>query len=369
MVIPWVGFPARRPAASASSPTSRAKYVEFTTLLDPKQMPGQRRGVLHWPYVEGLRIDEAMHPLALHGGRRLRARAAEPERRAAAPASCRGSTASRAASRSSRIRFTEQQPATTWALAAPDEYGFYANVNPTVDHPRWSQATERRIGEGFFAPRAPDADVQRLRRPGRGPVPGHGPAPQLLSMLAAMPILDNADRRYRLLYKPLLFVACLVPLAWTVAGVLGPAGAQPRRRSRCGACSASFGHTALNLLLLTLSITPLRQLTGKAQLLRLRRMLGRVRLQLRAAAFHDVRRSVPGLQRCGDRQGPHQAPLHHDRVPGTAAADAAGRHLDQCDDAPAQAPLAAACTGWCTRSRSLASGTTGGRSRRTSASR
>ena len=151
MVIPWVGFPLAD-LLRRYQPTSRAKYVEFTTLLDPKQMPGQQRGYLQWPYVEALRIDEAMHPLALMVvgvyGRDLPNQNGAPLR-----LHVPWKYGFKSAKSIVRVRFTEQRPKTSWALAAPDEYGFYANVNPQVDHPRWSQATERRIGAGLFAPR------------------------------------------------------------------------------------------------------------------------------------------------------------------------------------------------------------------------
>jgi sulfoxide reductase catalytic subunit YedY len=151
MVIPWVGFPLGN-LLQRFQPTSRAKYVEFTTLLDPRQMPGQRRAVLDWPYVEGLRIDEAMNPLALMVvgvyGRELPNQNGAPLR-----VHLPWKYGFKSGKSIVRIRFTERQPRTTWPASAPAEYGFYANVNPTVDHPRWSQATERRIGAGLFAPR------------------------------------------------------------------------------------------------------------------------------------------------------------------------------------------------------------------------
>ena len=151
MVIPWVGFPLAD-LLQRFKPTSRARFVEFTTLLDPKQMPGQRRAVLEWPYVEALRIDEAMHPLAFMVvgvyGRVLPNQNGAPLR-----LHLPWKYGFKSAKSIVRIRFTERQPVNTWAVSAPSEYGFYANVNPHVDHPRWSQATERRIGEGFFAAR------------------------------------------------------------------------------------------------------------------------------------------------------------------------------------------------------------------------
>ncbi|HSE28538.1 MAG TPA: protein-methionine-sulfoxide reductase catalytic subunit MsrP [Gemmatimonadales bacterium] len=153
MVIPWLGIPFRDIIARLE-PTSRAKYVEFTTLLDPGQMPGQRSRVLPWPYVEGLRMDEAMHPLTLIVtglyGKQLPNQNGAPLRLMVP-----WKYGFKSGKSLVRIRFTEQQPRTTWNLAAPDEYGFYANVNPDVDHPRWSQKRERRIGEFRRRPTLP----------------------------------------------------------------------------------------------------------------------------------------------------------------------------------------------------------------------
>jgi sulfoxide reductase catalytic subunit YedY len=146
MVIPWIGFPLAG-LIERFQPTSRAKFVEFTTLHDPKQMPGQRYGVLDWPYVEGLRMDEAMHPLAILAvglyGKVLPNQNGAPLRLVVP-----WKYGFKSIKSIVRIRFTERMPATSWALSAPREYGFYANVNPEVDHPRWSQKSERRIGSG-----------------------------------------------------------------------------------------------------------------------------------------------------------------------------------------------------------------------------
>ena len=147
MVIPWVGIPLRD-VIKRFEPTSKAKYVEFTTLYDPEQMPGQRRQVLNWPYVEGLRLDEAMHPLTILAvglyGQVLPNQNGAPLRLVVP-----WKYGFKSIKSIVKIRFTETQPQTTWALAGPSEYGFYANVNPQVDHPRWSQSRERRIGEFF----------------------------------------------------------------------------------------------------------------------------------------------------------------------------------------------------------------------------
>ncbi|MGH8265268.1 MAG: protein-methionine-sulfoxide reductase catalytic subunit MsrP [Steroidobacterales bacterium] len=153
MVIPWVGIPLGD-VLKRFKPTSRAKYVAFKTLLDPKQMPGQRYDVLDWPYVEGLRIDEAMHPLALLAvgvyGQSLPNQNGAPLRLITPwKYGFKGLKAI------VEIRFTERQPPTSWNIAYPEAYGFYANVNPAVDHPNWSQATERRIGANLFADRIP----------------------------------------------------------------------------------------------------------------------------------------------------------------------------------------------------------------------
>ncbi|HEX9298431.1 MAG TPA: protein-methionine-sulfoxide reductase catalytic subunit MsrP [Polyangiaceae bacterium] len=145
MVIPWVGFPLAD-LIKRLEPTSNAKYVAFTSKLDPAQMPGQRRSVLDWPYVEGLRMDEAMHPLTILAvglyGRVLPNQNGAPLRLVVPwKYGFKGIKAI------VKMRFVDQEPPTTWHKMAPDEYGFYANVNPEVDHPRWSQAKERRIGE------------------------------------------------------------------------------------------------------------------------------------------------------------------------------------------------------------------------------
>ncbi|MFN8521608.1 MAG: protein-methionine-sulfoxide reductase catalytic subunit MsrP [Chloroflexota bacterium] len=145
MVIPWLGFPLGD-LIRRLEPTSNAKYVEMVTLLDPKQMPYQRGKVLDWPYVEALRMDEAMHPLTLMAvglyGKMLPNQNGAPLR-LVVPWKYGFKNVKSIVT----MRFTSSQPKNTWAVAAPREYGFYANVNPSVDHPRWSQATERRIGE------------------------------------------------------------------------------------------------------------------------------------------------------------------------------------------------------------------------------
>ena len=153
MVVPWVGIP-MGDVLKRFAPNSSAKYVKFTTLLDPEQMPGQRWRVLDWPYVEGLRIDEAMHPLTLLAiglyGRELPNQNGAPLRLIVP-----WKYGFKSIKSIVRIEFTSRQPVSSWEGALPTEYGFYANVNPQVDHPRWSQASERRIGANVFAARQP----------------------------------------------------------------------------------------------------------------------------------------------------------------------------------------------------------------------
>jgi sulfoxide reductase catalytic subunit YedY len=151
MVVPWIGFPLAD-LLKRFKPTSQAKFVEFKTLYDPKQMPGERTSVLEWPYVEGLRMDEAMHPLTLMTiglyGKVLPNQNGAPLRLIIPwKYGFKGIKAIVS------IKFTERAPRTTWMIAGPSEYGFFANVNPAVDHPRWSQATERHIGATSFGRR------------------------------------------------------------------------------------------------------------------------------------------------------------------------------------------------------------------------
>lgn len=147
MVIPWIGVPLAG-VLKRFQPTREAKFVEFTTLYRPSEMPGQRVPILDWPYVEGLRMDEAMHPLALLAaglyGKTLPNQDGAPIRLVVP-----WKYGFKSIKAIVKIRFVDQQPKTAWSEANPREYGFYSNVNPEVDHPRWSQARERRIGEFF----------------------------------------------------------------------------------------------------------------------------------------------------------------------------------------------------------------------------
>ena len=153
MVVPWVGFPLVD-LLTRFKPTSNAKYVAFETLYDPEMLPGQRRGVLDWPYREGLRMDEAMHPLTILAtglyGEILPSQNGAPLRLVVP-----WKYGFKSIKSIVRIRFTEQEPPATWNMMQPSEYGFYANVNPEVDHPRWSQKSHRMIGAGLFARKRP----------------------------------------------------------------------------------------------------------------------------------------------------------------------------------------------------------------------
>jgi methionine sulfoxide reductase catalytic subunit len=173
MVIPWLGFPLG-PLIERLAPTSRAKYVAFETLYRPAELIGQRRRILDWPYVEGLRIDEAKHPLALLAvglyGKTLPNQNGAPLRLVVP-----WKYGFKGIKSIVKIKLVESRPVTTWSTAAPSEYGFYANVNPAVDHPRWSQATERRIGE--------------LAR--RATLPFNGYAEQVAGLYAGLDLREN----------------------------------------------------------------------------------------------------------------------------------------------------------------------------------
>lgn len=173
MVVPWVGFPLSA-LLEKFQPTAEAKYVAFETLMDPAQMPGQHTAVLQWPYVEGLRMDEAMHPLAilavgLYGEELL------PQNGAPIRLVVPWKYGFKSIKSIVKITFVDAEPPTSWNRYAPNEYGFYSNVNPAVDHPRWSQATERRLGEF-------------LRR---DTLPFNGYADQVASLYAGMDLVKS----------------------------------------------------------------------------------------------------------------------------------------------------------------------------------
>ncbi|MGV6851034.1 MAG: protein-methionine-sulfoxide reductase catalytic subunit MsrP [bacterium] len=178
MVIPWVGFPLAD-VIKTLKPNSHAKYIAFETLNDRKQMPGVRRRVLDWPYREGLRMDEAMNPLTLLAvglyGKELPNQNGAPLRLVVP-----WKYGFKGIKSIVSIRFTRTQPRNSWNMSAPREYGFYANVNPEVDHPRWSQASERRIGAGFG-----------LFNPRRDTLPFNGYADEVAAMYKGMNLRKN----------------------------------------------------------------------------------------------------------------------------------------------------------------------------------
>jgi len=153
MIVPWVGFPLNK-WLEQFQPTSKAKYVQFYTLYDTDQMPGQRSRILDWPYREGLTIEEAMHPLSFLAvglyGKTLPNQNGAPLRLVVP-----WKYGFKSIKSIVKVVFTESQPETSWNMANSREYGFYSNVNPNVSHPRWSQAYERVLGQGFFSPREP----------------------------------------------------------------------------------------------------------------------------------------------------------------------------------------------------------------------
>ncbi len=175
IVVPWIGF-SLSTLLKQVQPTGKAKYVAFETYYDPKAMLSPREAGIPFPYVEGLRLDEAMHPLAMLSfgmyGETMPNQNGAPIRLVIPWKYGYKSIKSIA-----RIRFVEKEPPTDWNLYSSREYGFYSNVNPEVDHPRWSQKEEQRLGSGFPGARHAhgDGQVQRLRRSGRQPVQRHGP--------------------------------------------------------------------------------------------------------------------------------------------------------------------------------------------------
>jgi len=151
MVIPWIGFPLQK-LLEKVEPTSQARYVAFQTLLNPERMPNQRTGILDWPYVEGLRLDEAMHPLTIMATG-LYGETLPPQDGAPIRLVVPWKYGFKSIKSVVKITLVADEPTTTWNIQAPDEYGFYSNVNPNVPHPRWSQASEHRIGESSFTSR------------------------------------------------------------------------------------------------------------------------------------------------------------------------------------------------------------------------
>ena len=318
MVIPVGRLPARRAARSASSRRRARSTSPSRRCSTRSRCPGQRARVLDWPYVEGLRIDEAMHPLTLLAVGPLRQDAAEPERRAAAPG------------RAVEVRLQghqvdredhahrETQPPTTWNLAAPDEYGFYANVNPAVDHPRWSQATERRIGELRRRPTLPfNGYAEQVAEPLRG----HGPAPVLLSGMRARrasrcPGSSPASSSAR---------SC----RWRRSSCARRAGDARREPDRAGAQPARPASRSI-FLVAALACTPLKialrlDVADPASA----GCSASSAFFYAAAARPHVRRARPGPRLARDLGRRHEAQVHLRRLRGVRAADPAGGDVDQ----------------------------------------
>ena len=244
MVIPWVGFPLAD-LIKRVEPQGSAKYVAFETAYRPEEMPGLQSvfPVLDWPYVEGLRLDEAMHPLTILAvglyGETLPNQNGAPIRLVVP-----WKYGFKGIKSIVRISFVDKQPPTSWNQQAPNEYGFYANVNPAVDHPRWSQATERRIGEGgLFVKRRPTLLFNGYAEQVAQPLCGHGPAEALLmagTSLRKQPAKASRCRRCR--RSPSTSSAssrrsgCSMPASPTSSAPIRCATWS--RRSACGRCAS-----------------------------------------------------------------------------------------------------------------------------------
>ena len=255
-----------------------------------------------------------------------------------------------------RIKFTERMPRTTWALAAPNEYGFFANVNPAVDHPRWSQASERHIGGSLFNSRRPTLPFNGYADRSGQSVQRNGSAEIFLTW----PI--------RWVLKPLVFAACLLPALRLAAGAFGiggiSLGADP-----VAVMLHTCGKWTLNFLMITLCMTPLRDFTRSVYLAALQTHVRIVRVFLRAAALLGLSAARSSGQARRAVAGHRQAAVHHDRHAGFAAAHSSGRHLHRQGAAPPGPALDAIASPDLRGRLSSASGTFGGGSRRTSASR
>ena len=281
MVIPWIGIPLSS-ILKRAEPTAKATFVEFTTLQRPSEMPGQNEASLRWPYTEGLRMDEAMHPLTIMAvglyGKTLMNQNGAPFRLVVP-----WKYGFKSIKSVVRIRFVDKMPATAWSDANPSEYGFYSNVNPQVDHPRWSQARERRIGE--FS-RRPTLMFNGYGDQVASMYAGLGPEEILLRRsrlavrcLAVAPSAASSQRptasqpaatMLSKFSKPLVFLAALSPFLWLAfRGLTGRLSVNPIED-----ITLTTGIWALRFLLISLAITPIRRLTGWQRVIQYRRMLG-----------------------------------------------------------------------------------------------
>ena len=253
MVIPWNGFPLSK-ILKKVSPTNKAKFVKFTSVLDPEQMIGQRFPILDWPYKEGLRIDEAMHDLTILVtglyGKKLPNQNGAPLR-LMVPWKY-GFKSSKAIV---NIKLVEKMPTSSWMKASPKEYGFYSNVNPKVDHPRWSQATERVIGEGIISPRIPTTMFN-----------GYGD--EVANLYTGMDLKKIFLMKSFL--KPSIFTLGLIPfIIITYKIFLNKLGPEPVKE-----ITHFTGEWTLIFICLTLSMSPLKRFTNFKFWIKIRRMLG-----------------------------------------------------------------------------------------------
>ena len=325
IVVPWIGIRSAR-CSSRWSPRPRPSTWLSRAITIPSRCRANREPASQFPYVEGLRLDEAMHPLALLSRGHVRRDAAAPERRADPPGS------------PVEVRLQEhqvdrqdqaggKQPPTTWNISNPHEYGFYSNVNPQVDHPRWSQATERRLGE--FA-QAPHPDVQRLRRPGGQPVQRHGPARRTTEAMLQQSRWTKVAGVRCCAWRPLFWLAWR---AWNHD--LPPIRSSTSRTSRATGRSASSSSRW--------PITPAAQAAAAAGSDPLPAHDRAVRVLLRHACTSSPGSARQVLRLAGDREGYRQAAVHHGGLHGLRADDPAGRHFHhRLDPAPGRQALAAA---------------------------
>ena len=311
MVIPWIGFPLNA-LLKQVQPTEKAKYVAFESFYDSKNMLNSFQAGIRFPYIEGLRMDEAMHPLALLAvglyGETLPNQDGAPFRLVVP-----WKYGFKSIKSIVKIQLVEKEPPTTWNISGPSEYGFYSNVNPERDHPRWSQTKERRIGE--FRLRD-TAEVQRLRRSGGWPVHRDGSSQVLL----------------RGMNKVLSSRWTKVVLVPAVPGSVASARSGAGYRNKLGANPIEYithktGDWTLRFLLITLSVTPLRKILNQPKLARFRRMLGlfaffygclHLTTWVWLDKFFDLSRNVEG---CGE------APFYYRGDDGVCFDDSAGHHF------------------------------------------
>ena len=363
MVIPWLGFPLAD-LIKRLEPTANAKFVEFTTLLNPEQMPGERDNILDWPYVEGLRMDEAMHPLTLMAvglyGKMLPNQNGAPIRLVVP-----WKYGFKGVKSIVKIRFTDTQP--------QNDLGAGQLRTSTASTPTSIRRSTTRAGArppsaaSARSTPAQDAAVQRLRRPGRQPVRRHGPAEELLSGQRRSRAARRMPSRAPLPWlKPGLFVGALAPL-----GLHGRRGRRPTRWAPTPSPRprTELGLTALVLLVASLACTPASKLFGWTWTARIRRELGLFAFFYAALHFLVYLFLDQGLDAGSDLRRHRQATLHHRRLRRVRAAGPAGAHVDERLGATPGLPRWSCCTSWSTSRAFWPSCTSSGGSSSTSASR